>query len=196
MVVQGVSFAELWKRHQKDVEGVVYGVLKWHRSNDSFKRLLAAAQVALWEASLTFEEEKAKGNSFWSFAKYRVRGAVLDELRVWDHLGRDARTKVRNENTESISWALLYPRGLTPIRGVAIADNPEENVAEKEKAERLRDLIDALPPRERFIATKLLIEQKTMAEVAEALDVTLSRICQIKGEIVAKLKASFKDGNE
>lgn len=64
-----------------------------HLSREDRQELLSAALVGLIEAAARFD--LAEGTQFWSYAKNRVQGAVLDELRQKDPLTRTQRRQVR-----------------------------------------------------------------------------------------------------
>jgi RNA polymerase sigma factor for flagellar operon FliA len=55
--------------------------------------LAGAGALALVEAALLFEPER--GADFPAFARKRIRGAMLDELRRWDWAARSVRTECR-----------------------------------------------------------------------------------------------------
>jgi RNA polymerase sigma factor for flagellar operon FliA len=154
---------------------------------------MAVGQEALWEASLNYDAEKAGGSSFWAFARYRVKGAVLDELRSWDHVSRGARTKVKDENIESISWALIYPQGLTPAHGIAVADNPEENVAKAERMAKLMGAVKELPRREKQVIEGVLVKHRSEAEISRKMKISQGRVSQLKKEALLKLRAFVQE---
>jgi RNA polymerase sigma factor (sigma-70 family) len=196
MLVAGITtFAELWASHRKDVESVVCSLLGYKRNPENFAHLVAVGQEALWQASLRFVEEKQRTKAFWPFAAHRVRGAVLDELRSWDHLPRDARTKLkRGDNAaEEFGWGLVHRRTLSAAHGVPVADNPETNVERKERGTRLRKAIDALSPAQRRVAIAFLVEQKRLPEVAREMGVSTVRICQIRQAAMKSLKERMRE---
>jgi len=63
-----------------------------------FDDLAQAGCVGLCEAAITFR--KSMGVEFASYAKYRVRGAILDHLRGLDHLSRDMRRLINRVEDE------------------------------------------------------------------------------------------------
>ncbi len=64
-----------------------------HLSREDRQELLSAAMVGLIEAAARFDT--AERTQFWAYAKNRVQGAVLDELRQKDPLTRTQRRQVR-----------------------------------------------------------------------------------------------------
>ena len=66
--------------------------------------LIGVAQAALafvWEGDRESEEAK---EAFVRYARMRVKGAMLDELRQMDHLGRDQRRKVKVIQVATERW--------------------------------------------------------------------------------------------
>ncbi len=64
-----------------------------HLPREDRQELLSAAMIGLIEAAFRYDPEEPNG--FWSYAKNRVQGAVLDELRQKDPLTRTQRRQVR-----------------------------------------------------------------------------------------------------
>ena len=181
-------FEILWKNHQHDIESLVSSLAKGKPSSDyTFRSLVAAGQVALWESSLRYKAEKIRSGSFWDFAKHRIRGAIYDEMRSWDHLPKSGRTRVKNDDLESLPWALIYPVGLTPAGGIAIDDNPEDNASLAEMAHQTKALIARLPQQDKQVAEKFIIERKTLTEISREMGLSPGRICQIRTEVVRKI---------
>jgi RNA polymerase sigma factor for flagellar operon FliA len=71
-----------------------------------FSDLLSSGAVGLIEAAARFDP--ARGESFEAFAKIRIRGAMLDDIRVRDTLSRDMRRTARaiNRSTGALSQRL------------------------------------------------------------------------------------------
>lgn len=65
---------------------------------------------------------------------------------------------------------------------------PEEVLLHRERIGYLRDAVDALPERLRTVVTRYFFEERPMAEIAEELAVTESRISQMRGEALALLR--------
>ena len=185
---QAVPFEILWKHHRGSIERLVQTISQGRGNEDSFRVLVAAGQVALWEASKLYDDEKIRGGTFWGYAQRRVRGAIYDEMRSWDHLPRSGRTRLKNDDLGSVPWALIYPCGLTPAQGIAVDDNPEESAALAEQAEKTKQVIAKLPPQEKQVAVKSRLERKTLTEISREMGVTLARICQIRTEVVRKIR--------
>jgi RNA polymerase sigma factor for flagellar operon FliA len=64
-----------------------------HLSMEDRQEILSAAMIGLIESAARFDSEEK--NHFWPYAKNRVQGAILDELRQKDPLTRTQRRQVR-----------------------------------------------------------------------------------------------------
>jgi RNA polymerase sigma factor for flagellar operon FliA len=61
-------------------------------------------------------------------------------------------------------------------------------LAEKELKGLLVETLQSMPERERLVLTLYYFEELTLAEIGESLGVTESRICQIHGKAVRRLR--------
>lgn len=87
---------EVVERHRVTVETMAYGlVAKLPRSVD-VQDLVHAGMWGLMQSIASFEPERC--DSFDSFMRIRVRGAMLDELRHMDFLPRLFRRRVRDRD--------------------------------------------------------------------------------------------------
>jgi len=75
------------------------------------------------------------------------------------------------------------------------AKNPraDEALADKEIKTILVETLRNMPERERLVLTLYYFEELTLAEIGESLGVTESRICQIHGKAVQRLRTRVKE---
>jgi RNA polymerase sigma factor for flagellar operon FliA len=73
---------------------------------------------------------------------------------------------------------------LTPIGDVS----PEEHVMANERVGYLHDAVTTLPDRLRDVVTQYFFEERSMADIAADLDVTESRVSQMRAEALVLLK--------
>ena len=81
-----------------------------HLALEDRQEILSAAMIGLIESAARFDSNER--NHFWSYAKNRVQGAILDELRQKDPLTRTQRRQVRL--VEKSVAAHLSQNGETP----------------------------------------------------------------------------------
>ncbi|GGJ82603.1 RNA polymerase sigma factor [Pilimelia anulata] len=65
---------------------------------------------------------------------------------------------------------------------------PEETLLHRERIGYLHDAIEALPDRLRLVVSRYFLQERPMAEIAEELGVTESRVSQLRAEALALLK--------
>ncbi len=73
--------------------------------------------------------------------------------------------------------------------------NPLNMVEEKDTKEMIARLIDTLSERERYVLSLYYWDELTMKEIGRVLNVTESRVCQIHGQALIKLKVKLNRSN-
>tara|TARA_R110002049_G_scaffold21792_20_gene79178 strand:- start:3188 stop:3907 length:720 start_codon:yes stop_codon:yes gene_type:complete len=68
-------------------------------------------------------------------------------------------------------------------------DTPDEELARSQFAEQLSAAIDKLPERERLVLSLYYEQDLNLKEIGRVLDVSESRVCQIHGQAVIRLRA-------
>jgi RNA polymerase sigma factor for flagellar operon FliA len=181
--------------------------------------LFTAGALGLLEARRRFDP--ARGVKFETFVEHRVRGAMADELRNLDHLPRRLRAETEalqkakkklshergrevgtdelaaelNQSAEDVAalQALSEPAlSLTPELPMPSYDEPADvQLAKAQLKKRLADAIASLPARLALLMSLYYVEGLTYKEIAEALEVTEARVCQLHGQAVKELRATF-----
>ena len=197
--------------------------------------LVSAGVVGLIEATRSFDG--SKNVQFKTFAKFRIRGAILDSLRETDWGSRYMRRRGREiaEATARLEAKLgrtpaeaeiaqemqIEPEHLRKLiaqldslqlagQQVAVSNDrsdsldviesapnlddpdPFELCLEGEMKSHLAEAIAKLSEREQLILSLSYREELTMKEIAKVVGVALSRVSQIRQEIMVKLKASLE----
>ena len=157
----------------------------------SYDELVAAGQVGLIEAAREFDP--AFGAAFTTFAYYRIRGAILDEVRRLDKWGSNARQQARREaaandileghaladNTnpnQAAQSVRLTIRRLAAVFELADADSaetsdesPGESVENRELKASLKLALDGLDRGHMTIIRILYFEGRSMTQCAKEL---------------------------
>lgn len=200
--------------------------------------LISAGFIGLVDAVEKFNPDL--GGKFSTYAFFRIRGAILDEMRALDWVPRSVRQKNREleqayetlekkhhreaSNAEVARHmkltlkrfhSMLDDINVPPVvsldelmedrekkrRDVIAAEgNPVDRslgsaftqLAAKEAREVLARLVEKLPERERLVLTLYYYEELTLREIAAILEVTESRVCQIHGQAIARLRGAIK----
>lgn len=75
------------------------------------------------------------------------------------------------------------------------AKSPLTILEEKDTKEKLADLIDTLPKKEKTVLALYYYEEMTMQEIGRILSITESRVCQIHSQALGKLKTKIQHVN-
>ena len=136
-----------------------------------------------------------------SFSGAHGRMPTRDELAAM--VGMDVATlqekehEIRNSELTSLS-SLVMTEGETPIELVETVESddrsadPEHTAAWSEAKDKFRRAFDQLTPREQQVAVLLYVQNLTLREIGEVLEVSESRVSQIhsrlKGQIRQRLE--------
>ncbi len=188
--------------------------------------LIQVGMMGLLESMQNYDA--SKGAQFETFAKLRVRGAMLDEMRRFSTLPRSVMTSIRNINLASAALEqqlgrsakdaeLAQHMGLSLVElqeqkgrnynyqtihvedqgeGVVPALSalmPSKEVDEASFQQALANAIGELTEREQLIFALYYNEELNLKEIAAVLEVSESRVCQIQGASVKKLRHKLVD---
>jgi len=176
--------------------------------------------------------DPARDNTLATFASFRIRGAVLSELRSRDILSRGKRKKVREMQQTWIQlekklgrevegWEVARELGMTAdemddlqrmasISFVSLDDMDSPSNSEKEmllshfvsgekqdalmltRASEIRKAlvkaIDELSDRERTLISLYYVDELTLKEIGQVMNLTESRISQIHSAVIMRLR--------
>jgi len=140
------------------------------------------------------------GATFESYARIRIRGAILDELRTQDWLPRRAR------------WAALGKcagTDETPVAVIGLEDlaagdkagslfnddekDPSELLADRQEAHLLAEAIEQLPARERTIVRMHYFQGARFKDIGAVLGVSEPRVSQLHTRAMGQLRKLLGD---
>ena len=135
------------------------------------------------------------GTGFEWYARTRIRGAVLDELRVQDRLTRRARDAVnaaaeREENeTDGITVVGLDELSVNEEQDFLASPelDPASTYEAKETLQILAQALDKLPEREREIVGMYYFEGATFKTISTKLKVSEPRVFQLHARALERL---------
>jgi RNA polymerase sigma factor FliA len=134
-----------------------------------------------------------RGPAFEWYARVRIRGAILDELRAQDWLTRRARARVSAEATTGMHTVVSFDD--LPIAMSHLADEgartPLELTIEGFERHALDGAVESLPERERTIVRMHYFNGEQFKTIAQALGVSEPRISQLHTRAVAMLKEAM-----
>jgi len=194
---------------------------KVHRSAGAsidLEELVQTGMLALVQAARAFVQRGEA--SFATYATMRVRGAMIDVLRSSATINRGAmRRRKKLKETEAALEGKLgrapssgevagdrmavdtaQPVYLEPLdavysdRSAAFASDEPDALALLE-ADGLRDAlagaIARLPRREALVLQLYFVEELTLDEIGQTMDVGAARVCQIKKQALDRLRAKL-----
>jgi RNA polymerase sigma factor (sigma-70 family) len=134
------------------------------------------------------------------YARTRIRGAVLDELRAQDWLTRRARDAVNaaaQRDEGEIDGAILV--GLDELSAVDEEEflvssklDPAAAYEAKETFQILALALDKLPERERKVIGMSYFDDKKYREIGAELNVSEPRVSQLHARALERLKGAFR----
>lgn len=192
--------------------------------------LYSAGLVGLLQALRNYDP--TCGASFETYARTRVRGAMLDELRKMDWVPRTVHEKARKiqgvmaqleqklgrSPTEAQMATALnisiseYGKLLNEIRPAAFVcldtvsseddtgnlyevvansadESPLEQISQRELKQVVLERLKELPEMQRKVLALYYGEEMHLREIAEAVGLTESRICQIHAQAILSIRA-------
>ena len=192
--------------------------------------LIQAGMIGLLEATSNFDA--SHGASFETYAGIRIRGSMLDEIRVGDWTPRAVRRKNRElvkaikhvedlKGSEATDTEVADTMGLSineyhkmvgdaagsrmfsldddRIGGdwhdnvVADGEGPQGAYEEDFFKRSVADAIKGLPEREQMVMALYYDEELTLKEVGAVLELSESRVCQIHGQALVRLRSRLQN---
>jgi RNA polymerase sigma factor (sigma-70 family) len=180
--------------------------------------LESAALEGLAKAARDFDPKPARekrrqvhiGRSFWTFAFRRIVGEMKDDLRRLDHLTRDQRALVVEDEAgqlfvdqNDLSWmnpheplpldASVSPEteGAPPIKDML--EEPRNPIEDLELRDAFCRATARLSERERLVLFKRELEGYSNAELARAFEVTEGRASQLRTAALEQLRRELRD---
>src|SRR5574337_134805 len=204
------SAEELVRRHAPLVRRIAYHLMGRLPASVDVNDLIQAGMLGLLEAARNFATDR--GASFETFAGIRVRGAMLDELRRADWTPRSVHRKSREvaevirqieaeTGADAEDVEIMRRLGLSAdeyhqvladaacarlLSLTATDDDGEGTVLE---VAALAEAIASLSEREQLVMSLYYEQELNLREIGAVLGVTESRVCQIHGQAVVRLRA-------
>ena len=176
---------EVFNKYLPIVSRIVGGFQKKLPRNVLREDLMAAGMIGLWDA---VRRHKGNDDQFEWYARVRIRGAILDELRAQDWLprrGRLANWLLTDDSSIGVDRLEDFSESQ---KSKALAVEPVECISEEaQKVKALRMAIRRLPKREQTIVAMHLSGIK-FKQIAEKLGVSEPRISQLHTRAVEQLK--------
>lgn len=198
--------------------------------------LVSVGVVGLLDALSRY---KNNGTPLRPFVEFRIKGAMLDEIRAQYNASRSMRKKMKaikethnelerelgrlpedEEIAENLHLSLNEYYSILQRANSRItlhfgdftdsgqsddnlditecipdrnAPTPLEVYESKNLKERMAELIQGLPEKERLVLSLYYWEELTMKEIGKVLEITEGRVCQIHNQALMRLRAKMGD---
>jgi RNA polymerase sigma factor for flagellar operon FliA len=174
--------------------------------------LESAAELGLVQAARSYDPSRSV--SFATFAYYRIRGAIFDDVRKsWQaaHLKCDA-----NDDTEesaqavpqqgadasygdsheltssSATSSLISLDSVSPERLPATTESPASQAMKKQEAEAIRRALRQLPKRHRFVLEASYYEDLSLVSIGRQLNLSKSWVSRIHAQALSMLRSILR----
>ncbi|MFN7934952.1 MAG: sigma-70 family RNA polymerase sigma factor [Bryobacteraceae bacterium] len=147
----------------------------------------------------------SKGVPFMPYARFRIRGAILDGLRKADQLSRHHRKLAKlAAETDAMPAPITISASAPRLPGGSESNSIEANLPadpmhspyhqfQGEQSRRLlNSALDELPERYRHMMHLLFHEGLRASEVARRFQVNESRVSQMRGTALRRISAKFE----
>jgi RNA polymerase sigma factor for flagellar operon FliA len=175
--------------------------------------LEGAAELGLVQAARSYDPSRAV--SFATFAYYRIRGAIFDEVRKsWQaaHLtsdangystedpaisapqpGEDIPYGELQERFSSSAISSLIPLGtVSPERLPATTESPASQVQREQEAEAIRRALRRLPKRHRFVLQAHYYEDLSFVSIGRQLNLSKSWVSRIHRQALSMVRSCLQ----
>jgi RNA polymerase sigma factor FliA len=173
------------------VHQVVARLLRRLPPNVQREDLVAAGSYGLIDA---LRKSQDRGPGFEWYARIRIRGAAVDELRSQDWLTRRARTRVAKAQAEGTSRgaAVVGFDDLPEAQANAFADEstptPDAQIERRMERVALERAVGQLPEREARIVSWHYFEDVPFKVIAARLGVSEPRVSQLHSRAMGMLR--------
>ena len=150
--------------------------------------LESAAHVGLIQAIDRYDP--GRGVPFEPYAALRIRGAILDELRLVDDVSRGERARLDHEGTsgrQTVSLDRLLAGGHSWEADAGLDDRYEA----EDLRGRVEGAVHGLPDRQRELIGRYYGESLTLREAGRRMGISEARACQLHGRAIENLRRAL-----
>lgn len=166
--------------------------------------LVSAGMIGLLDAADKFDA--SAGVQFERYAEFRIRGAMIDELRKMDCVPRAVRVKINRarkfcelfekmngrapeiDELTSLNEAFVYDRDIDLEDCPSREEDSFEILSREETKRDLAKMLNELSQSEKTVISLIYYDERSMTEVGEEMGLTTGRISQIHKGVLSKLR--------
>jgi RNA polymerase sigma factor for flagellar operon FliA len=149
-----------------------------HECGIEMSDLIQAGNVGLLQAAQSYDS--TRGAPLAGYARFRIRGEMLDMLRR--NAGR-GHPVVFAEAGESRDWEARLP--------AAPESSPQAGALRRQRLAIIVEELDRLPAKDRAVVRLRYSGEMTLLQIGQALSVNESRACQIHQRALGRLKRAL-----
>ena len=170
------SAHEIVERHSELVRRIAHHLAARLPASVEIDDLIQAGMLGLIDAARNFQADQ--GAAFETYASIRIRGAMIDEIRRGDWVPRSVHRRYRD--------LVAATRDIEQRTGKATPARAFESDAFRQA---LGGAIEQLPEREQLVLSLYYEQELNLREIGAVLSVSESRVCQIHGQAMVRLRA-------
>jgi RNA polymerase sigma factor FliA len=201
---------ELVIKHADLVKRIAYHLVSRMPPNVEVDDLIQSGMIGLLDAAKHYSA--TKGANFETYAGIRIRGAMLDEVRKSDWTPRSVHRNMREmaevvrkiENTKGQDAASCRLFSFDQMGSSEDESSPADHARDERPGpfdhiqdagfrDALAGAIGTLPEREKLVLSLYYDEDMNLREIGEVLEVSESRVCQIHGQALIRLRSRLAE---
>ena len=159
------------------------------RSLDWFPRSIRRKARRISQATEELEGSLGRSPTDGEMARHMDLD-LHDFYRMAGEVSKSTLLSIEEEIRTRLDGTYTTIQDMLPDMKIPPADDLLET---KETKGILRELLVGMPERERLVLTLYYYEELTLAEIGEVLGVTESRVCQIHGKSIQRLKTRLRE---
>ncbi|HUQ41186.1 MAG TPA: sigma-70 family RNA polymerase sigma factor [Candidatus Limnocylindrales bacterium] len=179
------SRALLIERYLPLAQGLARGARTMTTAVADSDDLTSSAFIGLIDAVDRFEP--GRGVPFEAYARLRIRGAMIDELRRTSERARHAQA---DEHPRTVSLDGLLEDGAA-IAMPVVSDGVDEGFEQEDLRGRVQGALETLPPRQRELLARYYSDELTLREAGVRMGISEARACQLHGRAIVNLRRAL-----
>jgi RNA polymerase sigma factor for flagellar operon FliA len=207
---------QLIEKHIRYAHAIARSLLSRYPSNVSQRDLESAAEFGLVQAGRAYDP--TRGIPFTTFAYYRIRGAIFDEIRqlcrascfeaaASDYMAEQTTAAHVPENAEAAYQELRgitshlvssYLLSLDSVREERIAEastSPVGQVLHQEETEIVRKAMEQLPERYRTVLHAYYYQELSLESIGKRLNLSKSWVSRLHAKALSRLHEILKQSS-
>lgn len=169
-----------------NVRAMAYTQHKALHSSTDVNDLIGDGAIGLIDAAVKYDPDKC--SNFMGYAHIRIYGEMMCGLRNFNWSTRHIRAKEKRTGEEPKLVSCCEPEKLYNIRVGSFEESVDDRLRDQEIINQSFSFFETLKPRHQDIMKAIYQEGLTFKTVGERFGVNESRISQIHGEAIKKLK--------